>query len=502
MTDGGGADRQILARLYAVPRPRVLLVTFQLLPDGESGGAALVAALRRHGIDAMWVSWDDPAVDWASANAVAVRSTWDYHRRTGDFLAWAREVDRATRLLNGADVFTWNADKAYLRDLAGLVPTVPTELLDDAGLVAGLRSALERWGSVVVKPRTGAGGVGVVVAEAVDDDRLEGLVAGPWIVQPLVTSIRTHGERSVYVFGGRAVSQVDKVVGGPSGEIRVHELYGGGSTAAPLDPTLAAVAESAVKAAATLTGRSTSYARVDLVRWQDAWVVSELELVEPGLYLDVDPSNADRFAAHLARELGVARPVFRDATEADVEELVALVESAYRGDASRAGWTTEADLLDGQRTDPEGVREVIAAPRSRLLVAERDGGVDGGADGGADAVGDGAGRAIVACCQLEHRSRPDGERAYFGMFAVSPALQGAGLGTQVMAEAERIAREEWGATAMEMTVISVREDLIAFYERRGYRRTGEMTPFPYGDERFGIPRRDDLQFERLVKPLC
>jgi ribosomal protein S18 acetylase RimI-like enzyme len=170
---------------------------------------------------------------------------------------------------------------------------------------------------------------------------------------------------------------------------------------------------------------------------------------------------------------------FRDATEADVDTLVALIESAYRGDASRSGWTTEADILDGQRTDPEGVLEVVKSPDSRLLTVERDG-------------------TVVACCQLEHR----GEYAYFGMFAVSPTLQGAGLGKAVIAEAERQARESWGVREMHMTVISVRDDLIAWYERRGYRRTGEMSPFPYGDERFGIPLRPDLQFELLVKPLA
>ncbi|MEV5171192.1 GNAT family N-acetyltransferase [Streptomyces flaveolus] len=169
---------------------------------------------------------------------------------------------------------------------------------------------------------------------------------------------------------------------------------------------------------------------------------------------------------------------FRDATDADVDALVALIESAYRGDSSRAGWTTEADILEGQRTDPQGVLEVIKAPGSRLLTVERDG-------------------RIAACCQLQHR----GKHAYFGMFAVSPTLQGAGLGKVVMAEAERLARETWGATEMQMTVISQREDLIAWYERRGYRRTGQTQPFPYGDERFGIPRRADLRFELLVKPL-
>ncbi|WKV75513.1 GNAT family N-acetyltransferase [Streptomyces sp. PCS3-D2] len=169
---------------------------------------------------------------------------------------------------------------------------------------------------------------------------------------------------------------------------------------------------------------------------------------------------------------------FRSAVEADVPELVALVESAYRGDASRAGWTTEADYLDGQRTDPDGVRAVIESRAGVLLVVERAG-------------------ELVACCHIEHR----GDHAYFGMFAVRPGLQGAGLGKEILAEAERRARETWGAGEMRMTVVNVREELIAYYVRRGYRRTGELSPFPYGDERFGIPLRDDLAFELLVKPL-
>lgn len=169
---------------------------------------------------------------------------------------------------------------------------------------------------------------------------------------------------------------------------------------------------------------------------------------------------------------------FRDAGPADVPALVALVTSAYRGEASRAGWTTEADLLDGNRIDPDVLLHDIARPRSRVLLAERDG-------------------LLLACahvCEEENAG-------YFGMFSVRPDLQGAGLGKALLAEAERVAREDWGLPAMRMTVIDVRDELIAFYERRGYRRTGIRKPFPYGDPRYGIPLRDDLRFEILEKPL-
>jgi ribosomal protein S18 acetylase RimI-like enzyme len=169
---------------------------------------------------------------------------------------------------------------------------------------------------------------------------------------------------------------------------------------------------------------------------------------------------------------------FRVATTADTDAIVALVESAYRGDVSRKGWTTEADMLDGQRTDSPGVDALIRKPSSRVLLAERDG-------------------ALLACSHIEKQ----GNAAYFGMFSVRPAQQGGGLGKAMLAEAERIARDEWACREMQMTVISIRDELIEWYERRGYRRTGRYSPFPYGDERFGIPKRDDLKFEYLVKAL-
>jgi GNAT superfamily N-acetyltransferase len=169
---------------------------------------------------------------------------------------------------------------------------------------------------------------------------------------------------------------------------------------------------------------------------------------------------------------------FRDATVADVDAIVVLVTSAYRGEASRAGWTTEADLLDGNRIDPDVLRADIARDRSRVLLASQAG-------------------ELVACA---HVAIEDGA-GYFGMFAVRPVLQGGGVGKAVLAEAERVARVDWGLPVMRMTVIDVREDLIAWYERRGYRRTGIKKAFPAVDPRFGIPKRDDLRFEVLEKPL-
>ncbi|TNE41969.1 MAG: N-acetyltransferase [Sphingomonadales bacterium] len=140
----------------------------------------------------------------------------------------------------------------------------------------------------------------------------------------------------------------------------------------------------------------------------------------------------------------------------DVSALHALVESAYRGESAKAGWTHEADLLHDNRIDRATLVATIADPDERLLVAR---------------VGD----ALVGCAQVTRKSPT---HAYFGLFAVDPQRQAAGLGKRILAAAEREARNAFGVTVMEMTVIDLRTELIAYYQRRGYRMTGERRPFP------------------------
>jgi ribosomal protein S18 acetylase RimI-like enzyme len=190
---------------------------------------------------------------------------------------------------------------------------------------------------------------------------------------------------------------------------------------------------------------------------------------------------------------------FRDATLSDVTAVVSLVQSAYRGEASRAGWTTEADLLDGNRTDADAVRAIVSAAGSVLMLAGRPGSagrparVDHAEAGGGAAVDE-----LLACCQLRDEGAGVG---YFGMFAVRPDQQGAGIGRAVLAEAQRRVAAEWQCRLLRMTVIRQRADLIAWYERLGFALTGKTAPFPYGEERFGRPKRPGLEFAELARAL-
>lgn len=169
--------------------------------------------------------------------------------------------------------------------------------------------------------------------------------------------------------------------------------------------------------------------------------------------------------------------IFRKARIDEAGQIAALVNAAYRGESSKRGWTTEADLLGGQRTDAEEVEGLLAQGDSMILLCLN-------------------GEDLTGSVHLENSEGA----ARLGMLAIHPELQARGIGKMLLAAAESVAIATWRADKMRMSVITVRCELIAFYERRGYRRTGKFEAFP-ADIRFGIPRVEGLQFEWLEKDL-
>ncbi len=166
------------------------------------------------------------------------------------------------------------------------------------------------------------------------------------------------------------------------------------------------------------------------------------------------------------------------ATKEDIPALVTLVNSAYRGDASRKGWTTEADLLLGEfRTDAASLEHIFSSADNAILKYTTEDG------------------SIAGCVYLQKQ----GEKLYLGMLSVNPELQAGGIGKQLMQASEEYAKEI-GCHTITMTVISVRKELIAWYLRRGYHITGINKPFPT-DNKFGIPTQE-LIFEVLEKEIA
>jgi GNAT superfamily N-acetyltransferase len=171
---------------------------------------------------------------------------------------------------------------------------------------------------------------------------------------------------------------------------------------------------------------------------------------------------------------------FRKAAPADVPALLPLIRSAYRGDSSREGWTHEADLVADERIDEEGLLVKINEPFGAVLLAFDEAGT------------------LISCCEILKRDEVLG---YFGLFAVNPKLQGGGIGKKVLAAAEAYAKDTLGLAKLEMSVIWTREELIAWYIRRGYEKTAETKPFPYEHLVNGSALRDDLYFSVLLKTL-
>jgi ribosomal protein S18 acetylase RimI-like enzyme len=172
----------------------------------------------------------------------------------------------------------------------------------------------------------------------------------------------------------------------------------------------------------------------------------------------------------------------RPAGPADLPALVTLMNTAYRGVGKEASWNTESRYIDGPRTSETHLLDEIARkPKACLLVAQES-----------------SGGPLLGCVLL---APLEDDRWHVGSLAVDSPLQKSGLGRRLLEAAEAWAAQR-GATIIEIEVVNVRDTLIAWYERRGYRLTGATNPFPYGDSRFGTPLREDLSFVLLEKSLA
>lgn len=280
----------------------VALVTSAEFPQLTDDDRLLLDALQMRGFNAQPAVWDDPAVDWSQTRICVLRSTWDYHQRRDEFLVWAKQVAGVTQLWNPLEALRWNTHKGYLRDLSVCgVPIVPTTWIE-AGSSADLPTLMNMrgWEQLVIKPAVSASAYETVLVDRstlsegqAHLDRL--LPTRDLMLQPFMASVDTYGERSFIFIDGEFSHAVRK----PS---VLH------------DPTWAAEKYVPVSAsddelrlaiqALQATGFPTLYARVDIVRDDTGMPrLMELELVEPSLWLGLEPGAAERFADGIVARL-------------------------------------------------------------------------------------------------------------------------------------------------------------------------------------------------------
>jgi glutathione synthase/RimK-type ligase-like ATP-grasp enzyme len=261
----------------------------------------LIDALRRAGLSAIAVPWNTPGFDYRSVRACVIRSTWDYHLHRDAFVRWARAVEGSTRLWNGARVVEWNTHKRYLRDLAERgIAIVPTEWIRQGEDVQLHQTQVADWAELVVKPAVSAGAhrtsrfTSAQLAQAQAHAR-QIAETGEVLVQPYLPSVESSGERSLIFFEGRASHAVRR-----RAALAPGATPNGDAEAVPMEPDERAFAIRVLEA----VGEVLLYARVDLARDQGgALCLMELELVEPSLFLRLEATAADTFAAAMARRL-------------------------------------------------------------------------------------------------------------------------------------------------------------------------------------------------------
>lgn len=278
-------------------RPRIAIATCAAYEELKIDDRLLGEALQSRGVEALPVVWDGVQPRWEDTDLCLVRSTWDYHDKYEEFLAWTRGVARATRLHNPAELIAWNSDKTYLRELAERgVPTVPTVWVD-RGSGADVEEILSRegWQEAVIKPTVDLGAKNLHRVRAGDGTAGDALAAvlmrSEGMVQPFLPSLEAEGELSLVFFDGNFSHAVRKRPA--QDDFRVQSIWGGKAEATTPDADHLALAE---RSLAHLK-EAPLYARVDLVAGRDGSPrLIELELIEPNLYMGEHPRAAAALA--------------------------------------------------------------------------------------------------------------------------------------------------------------------------------------------------------------
>lgn len=285
--------------------PRVALVTSDALPDLYEDDRLLVPALAELGIESVPAIWSDAAIDWRSFDALVIRTPWDYFMRPVEFRAWLdARVASGVRMCNAPEILTWNFDKKYLQDLAAagvkLVPTIVVPQGDRTDVVALARA--RGWDEIVVKPTISGGAYcthrfRLADAERYRDDIAHILVDRGLLIQPFLPEISSTGELSLLFFDGEFSHAVRKRP--KAGDYRVQFQFGGTNEAVEVRPEWIAGARACIAAAPALP----VYARVDGVIHDGEFLLMELEVFEPLMFLAREPLAPGRFARAIARRL-------------------------------------------------------------------------------------------------------------------------------------------------------------------------------------------------------
>jgi glutathione synthase/RimK-type ligase-like ATP-grasp enzyme len=284
---------------YPAPMSFVALATCLNLPEPDFDEPILLAALERAGVPARLVAWDDDTADWDDARVTIIRSTWNYYLRPGPFLAWV--LRRGDRLWNPPEIVRWNHHKQYLRDLeARGVPVVPTAWVPQHASVADALAARD-WKDIVVKPAISAGSYKTTRFSEPPFDRaaLDALSAhGETMVQPYVASVDGYGERSLVCIDGEITHAIRKA----------PRFHGGVEQVSDEAVDIADDERALAREALARVSGKLLYARIDMVRDAEGKpMVSELELIEPSLFLRQSPRAVERLVAAIGQRFEAAR---------------------------------------------------------------------------------------------------------------------------------------------------------------------------------------------------